>query len=375
MSSAADETRSWYAVENAGEIPSPALLVYPERIRENIKRMIGIAGGPERLRPHVKTYKMAPVIKMQMRRGIQKFKCSTIAEAELTARCKAQEILLALQPVGPQIERLLSLIGHFPDTEFSTITDSEKIIRQLDSEAGSAGRVVTVWLDIDNGMHRTGIAPGKEAVELYGLIESLPSLRPGGLHLYDGHIHDRDPELRTEHCDRYFKPVQSLADTLVKASMKVPAITAGGTPTFPVHARRSTVELGPGTPLLWDRGYADRYPDLDFLIAAVLLARVVSKPGTDLLCLDLGYKAVGSEMSHPRILFPELQVKEVVNHSEEHLVLKTKNASGREVGDIVYGFPVHICPTVDRYDRAITAENGRADGEWPVEARKRKITI
>ena len=56
----------WFAVQNAGEIPSPALLLYPARIRENTRRMIRLAGGAGRLRPHIKTHKLAEVVRLQL---------------------------------------------------------------------------------------------------------------------------------------------------------------------------------------------------------------------------------------------------------------------------------------------------------------------
>src|SRR5439155_1594597 len=95
----------WHEVLNASEVPSPCLLIYPDRVRENIHRMIPIAGGVERLRPHMKTHKMAEVIRMQMEQGITKFKCATIAEAEMTAAAGADDVLLAYEPVGPHFEK------------------------------------------------------------------------------------------------------------------------------------------------------------------------------------------------------------------------------------------------------------------------------
>ena len=375
MGAYSNDNRSWYEIDNAADLPSPALLVYPDRIRKNIDRMLQIAEDPGRLRPHVKTYKMAPVIDMQMQRGIRNFKASTIAEAELAARCGAEEVLLALQPVGPQIPRFLALVNAFPETDCSAIVDSGEVIRQVDNQAGKAGNEITLWLDIDNGMHRTGIPPGNEAAELYRMIDECPSLRPGGLHVYDGHIHETDLSDRKTHCDRAFEPVETMARELKSSGYEVPSIVAGGTPTFPIHAGRENVETSPGTPLLWDRGYADSYPDLEFLVAAVLLTRIVSKPGNNRVCLDLGYKAVAAEMSHPRVHFPGLEVERVYNHSEEHLVIETGTADRCQVGDLVYGMPVHICPTVDRHEVAYVVEETTVTGQWEIEARKRKITV
>src|ERR1043166_4762155 len=112
---------SWHKVFNVREVASPALLVYPDRIEENIRRMIQIAGGTGRLRPHVKTHKLAEVIHMQMEQGIARFKCATIAEAEMAAGCGAKDVLLAYQPVGPNVERLVRLARTFPNTKFSAI--------------------------------------------------------------------------------------------------------------------------------------------------------------------------------------------------------------------------------------------------------------
>ena len=91
---------AWFAVSNSAEVPSPSLLVYPERVEENLRRMLAAVGEPERLRPHMKTHKMPEVIRMHLKQGITKFKCATIAEAEMTAGAGAQEVLLAYPPVA-----------------------------------------------------------------------------------------------------------------------------------------------------------------------------------------------------------------------------------------------------------------------------------
>src|SRR4029450_411009 len=100
---------AWYTVENVADIPSPALLVYPDRVDQNIRRMIEIAGGAERLRPHMKTNKLREVVRMHLDRGITRFKCATIAEAEMAAAAGAPDVLLAYQPVRPKVRRLVQL--------------------------------------------------------------------------------------------------------------------------------------------------------------------------------------------------------------------------------------------------------------------------
>jgi D-serine deaminase-like pyridoxal phosphate-dependent protein len=150
----------WYRVDNIDEIVSPSLLVYPERIESNILKMIKIAGGAKNLRPHVKTHKMPEVIKLQMNHGITKFKCATISEAEMVAKCGVKDILLAMQPVGPNLDRFFALQREFPDALISCIADSGEVIIQLSDLARETGIETHVWLDINNGMNRTGVAPG-----------------------------------------------------------------------------------------------------------------------------------------------------------------------------------------------------------------------
>jgi 3-hydroxy-D-aspartate aldolase len=365
----------WFAINNVAEVPSPALLVYPDRVEENIRRMIAIAGGVERLRPHMKTHKLAEVIRMQMAQGITKFKCATIAEAEMVAGCRADDVLLAYQAVGPNVDRFLDLAAKFPSVRFSCVADNASSIGDLSDAAARSSARLEVLLDLDIGQHRTGAAPDSHAFDLYRLIASLPALTPGGLHAYDGHLNDTDLEARTASCEAAFAPVELLRRKLEREGLPVPRVVAGGTPTFPMHAKRANVECSPGTCVFWDSGYSKKLPDLDFLPSAVLLTRVVSKPTPTRLCLDLGHKAVASEMSHPRVVFLNLDDATPVVHSEEHLVLETRHADKFKIGDCLYGIPWHICPTVALHGQAIIVRNGKAEERWRVVARERRLTI
>src|SRR6266567_437130 len=197
-------TLPWYPLVNQQEVPSPCLLLYPDRVRENIRRMIAIGGGVKSLRPHMKTHKMPEVIRMQVEQGITR---------------------------------------------------------------------VEVLVDLDVGQHRTGIAPDTHAFDLYRLIAALPGLAPGGLHAYDGHVHESDVTERTAACEAAFGPVEVLRRKLERDGLPVPRVIAGGTPTFPMHARRGHVECSPGTCVFWDSGYGKNLIDLDFLPAALVLTR------------------------------------------------------------------------------------------------------
>jgi len=370
--------QQWFEFKEVADVPSPALIVYRHRVRENIQRMLAIAGGPDRLRPHIKTHKMRELLDMQLLVGIKKFKCATIAEAELAATAGIPDLLLAYQPVGPAIRRLAQLVKTFPETKFSVICDNEAALAELANAFPASNEPksgIEVLVDLDLGQHRTGLPPGPEAAKLYKAIASSPNLKPGGLHAYDGHICDADPEVRKAACNHAFAPAQVLRYELQSAGLRVPRIVAGGSPTFPFHAARPDVECSPGTTVFWDSGYGNKLRDLDFLPAALVLTRIVSKPGPNLLCLDLGHKALASEMLHPRVQFLNLSEYNAITHSEEHLVIGTSEANRFEIGDCLYGVPRHICPTVALHSSAVVIENHQIVGSWKVAARGRRISI
>ncbi len=354
---------------------TPALLFNEAGIRRNILRMIDLAQDPGRLMPHVKTHKCAEIVRMQMELGIRKFKCSTIAEAEMVGESEAQYALIAYPVVGPAAFRVIALIRQFPKTRFGILVDHSQTALELSHVFHNEGLSIDVWIDIDSGMGRTGIAAGDSAFDLFCELKALNGLHPVGLHHYDGHLHESDPEARLKASIQDFGPTRELADRIEKETGQSLRIVAGGSPTFPCHAKDSNVELSPGTTLLWDAGYTKAFPDLPFEIAALVGTRVVSHPGWDRICVDLGHKAIASESPPPRVCFPSAPNLREAIHSEEHLALVGPEADGLTPGDLLLGSPKHICPTVALYQEALTLlEDGTWD-VWKILARNRRLTI
>jgi len=366
---------AWFHVDNEAEIASPALLIHHERVEHNLQLMLEIAGGPQRLRPHVKTHKMLELTRRQVDLGISRFKCSTIAEAEMCAAAGAADILLAMPCVGPNAQRLARLAEKHPGLRFSGIADDEETVRTLASAAQQHRVNLGVFLELDCGMGRTGIVPGEAAAFLAHVIKDTPGLLFRGLHAYDGHIHDADLTVRCERAEAAYAPVLEFRRRLEGEGLLVQELVAGGSPTFGYHAGHPDRICSPGTTVLWDFGYGDKHPDLAFQPAAVLLARVISKPGGGRLTLDLGHKSVAPENPHPRVRFEELPEAEVLMQSEEHLVLRTDRAHEFYVGQALHGIPRHVCPTVSMFGEAVVIKAGRAMATWPVTARNRRITV
>lgn len=368
--------QSWYAIKDIAQLDTPSLVVYPERVNENINILKSMIGNINRLRPHVKTHKCKEATLLMLAAGINKFKCATIAEAEMLGMCKAPDVLLAYQPVGPKLERYIKLIKNYPSTKYSCLVDNSTLAKKLSDVALKHQLQITVYIDLNVGQNRTGIKPGKNALRLYAECHALPGIKPMGLHAYDGHIHDADLAVRTKQCNGSFEQVEKLQQDIIRKGYNDPIIIAGGTPTFPVHAEREIVECSPGTFIYWDRGYSLYCAEQPFLTAALVITRVISLPDETKLCLDVGHKSVSAENElSKRISFLNAPELVMVGQSEEHLVVDAGEGHHYKPGDILFGLPYHICPTIALYERAVTIENNRIAGEWKNIARDRKINI
>jgi len=366
----------WYEVNNVEQLDTPALVIYPDRVMKNIEVLKGFVDDVAKLRPHVKTNKCAEVVRLMLQAGITKYKCATIAEAEMLALEGAKDVLLAYQPVGPKARRFCELQRKYKDTHFSCLIDNQGSVSELSTLASEFDQEIRVFIDLNVGMNRTGIVPGKDAFALYRHASSLPGISFAGLHAYDGHLRDEDLNLRKQKCDDAFKPVALLAGRIAEDAKKDPIIVAGGSPTYPIHAKRAGVEASPGTFVFWDFGYAQALKEQPFAFAALVVARVISLPDAHTLCVDLGHKSIASENPlRQRVYFLNATGLTPVGHSEEHLVLRSEGDHGLSPGDVLYGVPHHICPTVALYEETAVCRNGKIEASWPIVSRKRKITV
>jgi D-serine deaminase-like pyridoxal phosphate-dependent protein len=367
--------KDWYKIGNVEELDSPALAVFPDRIKENIRVLKEFIPDVTRLRPHVKTNKCAEVCTLMMDAGITKFKCATIAEAEMLATIGAPDVLMAYQPVGPRKLRLIQLIKKFPSTKFSSLIDNEVTAKELASTADEHGIVVNVFLDLNVGMNRTGIVPEK-ALPLFLFCQSLQGIMPIGLHAYDGHNRDTDLGIRTAGADEGYARVEKLHHSILEQTGISATIVTSGNTTISIHAKRKNVECSPGTFIFWDYGYHKLFAEQPFAFAAILVTRIISKTDDEIICIDLGHKAVASESSlNNRIHFLNAPELIPISHSEEHLMLKAEKGNTYKVGDVLYGVPFHICPTVALHETLAVVENNRVVDSWNVIARKRKISV
>ncbi len=368
--------QNWYSIENEHQLDSPALLIYKERVQHNIDLMIRMVGSTDRLMVHVKTNKMPGIVKMLLASGIGRFKCSTIAEAEMVCRAGGKYLVVAHQLVGPKINRLIRLRQQYPDVFMASLLDNETTAAAQQQAFAEAGLAADVFLDVNNGMNRSGHPLNDQILPLYQHLHQLPNLHLHGLHVYDGHWRDSDFSTRKSNIDTGFAGVEGLVDTISSSGMPKPMVVAGGTPAFTSHLLREGAYCSPGTCVLWDWGYGEKLQEQQFKFAALVFTRIISKPERGIVTVDLGHKAIAAENPiDKRVRFLNLKDYELLSQSEEHGVLQVADWDALRVGDVLYGVPYHVCPTVNLYQEATIIEQGRAVDSWEVLGGKRKISV
>ncbi len=367
-----------YHIEDSSDLITPCVVVFESILDENLKTMVRIAGDPARLRPHCKTHKIPQIIERLVALGVTKHKAATFAEAQMLADAGAQDVFLAYNLVGPNIARAVSFVEMYPHVSFSVTADDAEQIDALGTAFAHCGCTIDVLLDIDTGLHRSGVSAGPHSAKLYERIDRAAALNAGGLHVYDGQNHQTPLDERRAAVHACWKHVAPFRDDLVARGLPVPRIVAGGTASFPVYAAMEdpAIEVSPGTCIFFDAGFGHLFPDLPFTPAALVLTRVISRPGSDLMTLDAGVKAVATDppMGH-RLVFADLPEAEVIMQNEEHLVLKTPNADRYQPGDEFLAVPWHVCPTTALHKHVNVIRDGKCYAEWQVVARDRKITV
>lgn len=340
---------------------SPALVVYLDRVRENLRRILELAGNdPGRWRPHIKTAKIPQVYAELLRAGLRQFKCATVREATTMLRVFRQEgletgdLLVAYPLIGPNLDRLGALAREYPAFRLSVLCEDRDLLARIDPRLG-------IFVDVNPGMHRTGILAERGA-EILALARSTGE-RFRGVHFYDGQIRGATAQARRESAHRGYATLIDLLDSI---GTEVFEVITSGTPAFRyalefepfAHISPTLHRVSPGTVVFHDLRSEQELDDLDLLPAAVVFSRVVSHPQPGRFTCDAGSKSIAAEAGDPCAYAIGQPAAEALTPSEEHLPFVTdgeRPARGTEL----YLVPRHVCPTVNLAEQALLV-----DGDW-----------
>ncbi len=141
-----------YSVSGVEDVLTPALAIYPEMIASNIACTLRLMkGDANRWRAHIKTSKLGYTLRMLIDRGVTNFKCATTLELVEACRNGAADVLLAYPVMAANAARARDIAEEFSKVRISVLTENKEQVEQW------RGSRVSVFLDLNPGMNRTGI--------------------------------------------------------------------------------------------------------------------------------------------------------------------------------------------------------------------------
>jgi len=160
---------------------TPALVVDIAALDRNIAAMAAFAGSHGlSLRPHAKTHKSVDIARRQIAAGALGVCCAKLGEAEALADGGIENILITSPVVGEAaVERLVALAGRSPG--LMATADHPAAAAAIGAVARAAGRRLTLVVDLDPGLRRTGCATPADAVALAREIAAHEALSFGGV--------------------------------------------------------------------------------------------------------------------------------------------------------------------------------------------------
>ncbi len=357
---------------------TPALVIDLDRLDRNIAAMAAFAASRGvGLRPHAKTHKSADVARRQIGAGALGICCAKLGEAEALA-AEGIGVLLVTSPiVTPQaIARLVALNAAIP--ELMVVADHPANVAALAAAAAALGKPLAVLVDIDPGVHRTGVPTPDAAVALARDIAQRPSLRYAGVQFYCGTLQHiaayADRRRAVETSTAYLRWI---VDMLADAGLAPPIVTGAGTGTHHIDAQLGVMtELQAGSYVFMDRQYGAC--DLQgagtpaFEQALQIDASVVSANTPGMATLDAGLKAMATEAGPPGILAGADRTATTSFMGDEHsAIVPPVGHPAPRLGERVVLLPPHCDPTVNLYDAYHVVQADTLVDIWPVTARGR----
>jgi D-serine deaminase-like pyridoxal phosphate-dependent protein len=361
------------------ELDTPSLLVDLNKLARNIADMADFAAKTDvGLRPHAKTHKTSEIARMQLEAGATGLTVAKLSEAEVFADAGCTDLLIAYPLVGPlKHRRLFELLER---ARITTVLDHPDLAAELSRAALEVGRELPVLVDVDTGMHRTGVLAGQPAAEFALQVARLPGLRFAGLLTHEGHaIMAGTPEQVRETSLAAGNAMVETAESIRAAGLEVPVVSVGLTVAAKITATVPGItETRPGTYVFYDRSSVLHGMVLWEQCAATVLATVVSRPAPDRVLLDAGSKTLTSDLTLVRPPVPGYG--HVVEHpdwlieklSEEHGWVTIPPADPVRIGERVEIIPNHICPVVNLFDEMTLVRGDEVVGCWTVTARGKK---
>ncbi|HEX9700714.1 MAG TPA: alanine racemase [Acidobacteriota bacterium] len=233
-------------------LPTPALLLDLDILERNLERMAARAAAlGVRLRPHLKTHKCVEVATLQRDRGAAGVTVSTLYEAAVFADHGFDDITWAFPVILSRLDEAIELAARI---RLGLVIDSQAAVDALASRHG-VGEPLRVWLKVDCGYHRAGVAPDSgELAALPQAIERADNLDFAGILSHSGHAYHAVGRPQMQAIAEQERAVMvDAAQRIRDAGVPVPEVSVGSTPAMSVVASLAGVtEARPGNYAFYD---------------------------------------------------------------------------------------------------------------------------
>lgn len=357
-------------------IDTPALVIDGDAFDRNLAAMAAFAAAHRlRLRPHAKTHKCSEIARRQIEAGAVGVCVQKLDEAIALAAGGVGDLYISNEIIDPaKLARLAALAG---DARLAIAVDSSLGIERLSNAIRAAGTALDVFVEVDVGQGRCGVAPAQAGALAHQVVSH--GLRFAGLQAYHGGAQHLKSASEREAAVRHAIGLARAAQAAVTSSgLSCPLVTGAGTGSF-VHEAASGLygELQPGSYLFMDRDYGDieLAPHAPAFEPALFIKSQVMSRGTSHAVIDAGHKSHALDSGPPRIHGRRLEWS---NGGDEHGIVRLPHdaTSGEglpELGDTVWLQPGHCDPTVNLHDRFVVVRGGlvagRVDAVWAIDAR------
>ena len=373
--------------QSVDDIGTPALVVDLDAVNRNLQRMVEFAAKHRlRLRPHGKAHQSALFGRLQLQAGAVGLCAQTVAEAEALGAGGINDVLISNEVLGvPKLRRVAALAHqlHVRGGQLAIAVDSAEGVERLAQAMLLTKAVIDVFIEIDVGQGRCGVAPDERVVTLARQIAGRTSMRFAGLQAYHGGAqHLRTVAERHAAIVAAAAKVNDVRRLLEAAELPAPLVTGAGTGTFAHEAASGAWdEIQPGSFLFMDVDYQRNERDPaqpQFEPALFVKSQVISVADQHAVC-DAGHKAHAIESGLPEVHpLPGQPPLGFANGGDEHGVLYPMDEDRTlpnlpALGDTVWLVPGHCDPTVNLHSHLVVVRDsiaaGRVEAVVPVSAR------
>jgi len=359
--------------DQKSQIETPSLCLDLSRFEANLQRAAAIIRtAGKSWRPHASSHHCPEIAIRQLHEGALGVTCGNVDDAEVFVSAGIGDIMIAHQPVGyRRIARIAALAKH---ANPMVTCDHYVQAQALSAECVKQGVQCRTLVELNVGRERTGVRPGRDALELASGIEKLPALKLCGIMGYEGNVmsvRDLDEKRRQIHAGMGI--LASTCDLYRKNGHCCDIVSASGTDSFQESVRcECLTEIRAGGVIFGDPYYT-RMPDVDGLLPALsVLTTVVSRPGFDRAVLDAGRTAIAAELFPPTV--KDWHDAKVVMHDAEHIVLELGPGSRElRIGDPVELIVGYATLTTMLHNEILGFRNNQLEQIWPIWGRRRLV--